>query len=376
MKKYLKSGLLKLVPYRLIRFVLKYANLNYLLFSSARRSVGRYLLDRPCDCPSLEHSLGSRIAAGFQDCNREYLERKTLLREYVLCCNDCIIEPKYGWGILRESNQLIFDSISNNSWKESYHPSFLNYTFGRNNAEQYDAVISIRMIPGGEQNYWHFFSDLLGQVVLAQRMNLDHLPFVISRNLSVQPYFQQALARSGYLRSLHWIVQDRQYIRAGSAYFMQKELNSCDQFLKVREWLEVPDSDRSKRRRVFLTRNKNRARHLTNGAEIEAVAAGYGFEIVDTDRLTLDQQVDLFGGVEFIVGIHGAGLTNIMFRKSAPLKLLEVMPGDYLQPHYYWLSRGLGHGYRCLAGGPTRGDSSFHLPAADFKVALEQFFGQ
>lgn len=373
MKKYIYNLILCVIPHKYIRFAFKYINIDFLFFGYSLKHVGKYLINERKHPPSFEENLSNEILSGFQQCCNDYLGREELLREYVLQCDDCIIEPKYGWGILYSSNKLVFDSISNNAWIETYHPSFINYIVKKSNAHLYPEIISIRMLKGGQKNFWHFFHDLLGQVCLAQKYKLDHLPFVISKQLYDQPYYQQAVARSSYLQGLTWVVQDKQYIKAETAYYMQKELNSNEQFIWAREILEVPDADPQQKRKVFLTRNKNRIRHINNSLEIEKIAIHYGFEIVDTDNLTLDMQIKLFSEIEFLIGIHGAGLTNMIFRKSAPMNILEIFPMDYIQPHYYWLGKGLGHSYHCLTGGTTLRDTSFSMNAEQFDKKLKEF---
>jgi hypothetical protein len=37
------------------------------------------------------------------------------------------------------------------------------------------------------------------------------------------------------------------------------------------------------------------------------------------------------------MGIHGAALTNIIFRRNKPLKFMELYPDCYLDPFYYWI---------------------------------------
>ena len=49
-----------------------------------------------------------------------------------------------------------------------------------------------------------------------------------------------------------------------------------------------------------------------------------------------------------VVGTHGAGLANLFFADHA--RVLELFPQWFVLPHYYYLSRSLGHSYRyCLA---------------------------
>jgi capsular polysaccharide biosynthesis protein len=96
---------------------------------------------------------------------------------------------------------------------------------------------------------------------------------------------------------------------------------------------------------------------------------------VDTDGLSLHDQVELFSKTRYLAGIHGAGLTNLFFRKNAPLTLLELLPGDYIQPHYFWLCKGMGHDYDCIAGTASAFDTSFEIDPLLFENKLSAMLG-
>jgi hypothetical protein len=81
------------------------------------------------------------------------------------------------------------------------------------------------------------------------------------------------------------------------------------------------------------------------------------------------------------VGIHGAGLANIVFRANAPMSLLEMFPPisvpsfEAPPPHYFWLATQLGFEYDLLFG-ENRHDTesyqtSFSVDAGLFREKLE-----
>jgi capsular polysaccharide biosynthesis protein len=102
---------------------------------------------------------------------------------------------------------------------------------------------------------------------------------------------------------------------------------------------------------VFLFRGRSRSRALRNSDELAAALIhSFGFESVDTDDLTYDEQASLFADARFVVATHGAGLTNLIHRIGAPATLLELFPSDYVHPHFAWLARTAGFDYSGLAG--------------------------
>ncbi len=376
MKRIFSKIILKIIPHRFIRAVKKKANINYLFFGASVKNVGTYLLQdeqAPYSLYNMEADLGKVVANGFLACVEEYQSHRGLVRKYILSVEDCIVEPEMGWGIT-SYDKLVFDSISNNSWRESYYPNYFKCKAQKNEAILMDEVVSINMINGGEDNYWHFLHDLLGEVTLALQYIPAKLPFLISKNLAEKPFFKQALLQSPRLASLQWIVRDRHYYKAKKVWFIQVMPSANEQFFNLQELLQVPDaSSLQSSRKVFLTRSRTRIRFLKNGAELEAIAQKHGFEVIDTDGLSLQEQIKLFSESKWLIGIHGAGLTNVLYRKNAPMKVLELLPADYLQPHYFWLSKGMGHEYACILGSTSGIDTSFEVSPEDFENKLRSF---
>jgi Glycosyltransferase 61 len=368
-----KKAFFKLIPYKWVRVFLKKVNLNYLFFGKAITTAGTYLLkdtDTTFKTYGMEAELPAAVLKGFKERYIDYTNHKGLLCEYVLQVDNCIIEPVYGWGITA-NNKLILDSIANNRWIETYHPDFFLYKKNKNNAVHYPSIISLRLIKGGESNYWHFLHDLLGQLALAKSEGIE-APVLISKVFSEKAFFKMALQKSKQLSAITWVIQDEQYIKADKAYFLQTKPNDMKQFFGVLKLLEITDGDKLANRHIFLTRNKNRIRFIENAEEIEAIAVKYNFEIVDTDKISFLDQIKLFSSTSHLIGIHGAGLTNVMFRLNAPLTVLELLPGDYIEPHYFWLSKGMGHKYFCQLGSKSHIDTSFSINATQFENKIKQ----
>ena len=102
---------------------------------------------------------------------------------------------------------------------------------------------------------------------------------------------------------------------------------------------------------------------MTNFAEVEAVCRQNGFETIHPDTLSLREQIEIFSQVRYLVAEHGAGLTNMAFRRGAPLAVLEIFPSWVYThprglvgsppPHYFWLAHALGFQYDAIAGDDT-----------------------
>jgi len=110
--------------------------------------------------------------------------------------------------------------------------------------------------------------------------------------------------------------------------------------------------DRSSRRchRIYISREKQARRRIQNRDELMEALGARGFVSVIPEDLPLDEEIELFHDAEAIVGPHGSGFSNIFFSTSA--KVIELYPTEFIVPHFYYMSKSLGHDYafHCESG--------------------------
>lgn len=130
----------------------------------------------------------------------------------------------------------------------------------------------------------------------------------------------------------------------------------------------LPKREGKKINRIFISRSKvSNRRKIINEDELFADLKKYGFSKYILDDMSIETQIDLFYDADYVVGVHGAGLTNIIF--SHKIKVLELFPTKYLLPHYYYLAKSLGHTYGYYSG--AEADNTF-TPNADFRVNVSK----
>ena len=270
------------------------------------------------------------------------------------------VVPDGGW-IISGSRTLVDSCLIDADY--ATRPSFRRYLRARlrlgGPIREVPRLIHFR--DRGEANYWHFLNDIIGgRLRLAQTKggNAD-VPLLIGRRALEQPFVQDILATSGLAR-MKLIVQDDELVRYREAIYFQTPRHSLDSVTFFLNCLGASGGDASATKRVFVIRGERSARRISNLAEVETVCRQNGFETVQPDTLPLRQQMELFSQVRYLVAEHGAGLTNMAFRRGAPLGVLEIFPGwtyahpgglvGHPPPHYFWLAQALGFDYDAIAG--------------------------
>jgi hypothetical protein len=332
------------------------------------------------------------------------LQRKTLM------------EPRRGL-LIADYGVLIETSVSNAYtardpilWEHFGPPSPLKYCKAmvlRRYRTDLKAVVSL--CTAWPSNYFHFYRDFLPKILLLEEANIDPaLDVLVPGDLFDQPFFQEAI-QSKRLSGWNFIPTRGQFIRSESTVFCSaKQWGLLDRssasepevlsdaaagtkFLEapaeVLALLDLEDalSGASPERRIFLTRSGGRGRNLSNYEEIEPLLRERKFESVDTDGMSVREQARLFRECRYLVGIHGAGLVNIIHAYDHDLSLLELrQPGEeHLATEYALMCHSFGFDYREIVGiadprppgsmlnGPGNRFGSFRIDVSEFRAAID-----
>jgi hypothetical protein len=282
-----------------------------------------------------------------------------------------IIEPRRGWLIPRPF-RVIQESfpLVNDPWDGTKpRPSTWDYFVRRRIAVTLEHAISL---PFAWHNYYHFFLDALPQLLVLEALGVSRdIPVVVPEQFATTRFVTEFRQLSTLLDGRTFIVQKPgEYVRVLTTTYVAKDTSFSPALFRILDSLNHVSMAAAGPERIYLRRNPSGPRALANDLEITTIAERYGYVAVDTAKLSLREQIALFRGARLVVGIHGAGLTNIMFRRGNNLRLLEISPADLGSTHYRSLCTQLGHEYSRLSGGQLGPDRRFHLDPAQFERAL------
>lgn len=281
-----------------------------------------------------------------------------------------LLEPYMGWAVTSR-HQLIYPSLGFSRASYVHKPNFIESYIRKNNVKYLSKIISLR--DTGEENYFHFYNDVLAKLFFIQDHSFDISEFtiVISERLFAKEFFQ-FFYKNTWIKNLNWHVQNKEWISFEEAIFC-KPYTHTKKYLEMAVNLVLPKSSINKTRKIFLTRSKNSLRYIENIDEIKDVLEAYQFETVDTANLKVAQQIELFSECQYLISIHGAGLTNIIFRQGNPLSILEIIqPSDYIPFHYIMLAHQYNYKYNMMLGetGVLRHQGGFRVNPIQLKEML------
>ncbi|WP_394200830.1 glycosyltransferase family 61 protein [Shewanella waksmanii] len=108
----------------------------------------------------------------------------------------------------------------------------------------------------------------------------------------------------------------------------------------------IESSVPKKCKRIFIDRPNGR-RGVKNKRQLQDLLDKYNFDILKLEDYSFAEQIGIFKEAEVIVGIHGAGLSNLVFSTSKT-SVIEVIQHDYGLPSFWFLANFLDLDYQVV----------------------------
>ena len=231
-------------------------------------------------------------------------------------------------------------------------------------------AISLRH-PWGDNNYFHFYNDILSKLGLLQELGIfqEH-PIIVSKKLFNTIYFQEAISLAG-LKNRKWIIQDREYIHVDKLIVIRAHELTKKGLIRNLELLKVKHDFPRKNRKIFLARPEGSLRNLANRKTILDITQSLDFEIIDCSQLSFVEQISIFSQARVIVGEHGAAFANIIYRNGYPLHILELFPPKHVSTCYFVISQALGYHHHILRS-CSKSTQNYEIDSIEFTNKLKQ----
>lgn len=306
----------------------------------------------------------------------------------------CYIDPAYGW-IITEKNKLMLHSVPcsynkikyKSSWGEVPKSDKILFIRKKRKAQTLNSVISLNEMGGGfGKNYFFLWDALFGELAMLVQHGIDiySMPIIIPKEIYETAFFQQAIKLSDKINNINWIVRDSNFIECQRVYTCKVIHYRAKYLTTVIGWFNNIVSGQHSITKVFLKRSQRASRHIENAEEVEAIAQKYGFIIIDNEQMSVIEQIKLYRNITHLIAIHGAGITNIIFRYPQKLSILELHTISNVPASYAILSNQLGYRYNIMIGSKLIGDSnnlwaktsSFYLDPTEFETKVKKLINE
>ena len=195
----------------------------------------------------------------------------------------------------------------------------------------------------GGSNYWHWMSTCLARMSL---LNVIPRKAKLIINSLDKRFVRESLVEMGMNLS-DCIEIDKDGPLQCNELIAPSRIGDRDD-IGVKHLRELLRPDIIKRsRRVFISRNSSR--RITNEKSVMDYLGKLGFEKVKCEKLSFEEQVNIFSDASVVIAPHGAGLTNLIFAKDN-VKVLELRSPYYFGSCYWKLCNHLDFEYYSLYG--------------------------
>jgi len=235
---------------------------------------------------------------------------------------------------------------------------------------------AVWIIDGFSLNYYHWFTECLPRLFMAENF-LDGHQLILPEKFKNVPFVRDSLEFLGvetYFFDPNVNLRISQLVltsEIGRMAEYQKDL-----LFKLKEKFNVLNFSNSPIRKIFIARKLAKARNILNEKELYDLLSQFGVEIHYFDDYSLSMQMDLMKETKTLIGIHGAGLTNMLFMPPGGnvLEFRNAIDGGASTNCYFNLASELGLNYFYTTNkstNPKTNHADFEIDILKLRKALE-----
>lgn len=226
-------------------------------------------------------------------------------------------------------------------------------------------------------NYFHWLTDAIPKIAIAQEnsISISEVDNVIVSNnelafqnetlaiLKIDPQKIVSLEKYNLLVCEFIIAPSATCVSGNVSKWIVDYLQDL-----FKDWMVVKNELPKK---IYISRQNSLKRRLTNENRITEYLIEQGYDVVYLEKLSVKQQIQLFYNANSIIGVDGAGLTNLIF-SSPKTSIIELFPSTYVNQRYWTISSHKNLKYGHLVGiEEDITDYENHLIDSNFCIDVE-----
>jgi capsular polysaccharide biosynthesis protein len=241
------------------------------------------------------------------------------------------------------------------------------------------------VIDDWSSGYFHWFADALTRAELVSEYTHNY-PLILPAEFEDIGYIRKSLEILGiqyvYLNTKKPSKVEELLITSYTAptgNYNKKLLSNLSK--RFRGWVkeEQENTNRSwedRKRKIYVSRANTYRRKISNELELLPIFKKYGFEVIYPENISFEDQLRIFYSTSVLVGLHGAGLTNMMFMQSGGTVIEIRRHGDAHNNCFFSMASDLNLRYCYLFAQSENDDMSFgncHVEAEHLELLLSQY---
>ncbi len=232
-------------------------------------------------------------------------------------------------------------------------------------------------LSGLENNYYHWLTECLARFYLLEKSSFKPDYYILSNSTSFQRQYIEVLGidqdkvltpdENSVLQSeiiVPSLINNWEFVdfRGHISYQKQWLPHWIGNLYKEKLNLKQKKVDR----KIYISRASAEHRRIENEHEILGYLEARSYEIVELEKMTVVEQIELFSTASIVLGLHGAGFSNIYFCPESTI-ICEIFSGYYHDSSYKILAHALNLKYTYLIG-ESKKNSEIHPQKEDVYV--------
>lgn len=252
---------------------------------------------------------------------------------------------------------LILKNLSIDTEKLGKNSNILKFGITKFIKKKNFKVVSIVSGRDAKNNYYHWLIDVLPKIlILEDEIKKNKINNILVPNYEKR-YQKESLSCFFKKNNTNFInLSQNKFLQFDNVIFctnnsnfefynhhlLKKFKNKILKYIKLKKIKAKYDY-----KKIYIDRfdaNKNKDRFLANQKELKNKLKKEGFKFITLSDYSFFEQALIFNNAKLIVGLHGAGLANILFAKKST-KIIELTNSEW-PDMYYKLSKCLNLNYK------------------------------
>jgi hypothetical protein len=210
--------------------------------------------------------------------------------------------------------------------------------------------------------FFHFYLEVIPKLINYKYHDIN-LHFVIE-NMS---FYNEILD----FYKIDYFDNDVNTFKNMSIIKMNKFYPSIEEIIKLNKLNKEFKLDELNTKKIYITRQNERARRISNEKELIIFLKTLNFEIIDPGTLSFNDQIRFFRSADIIISPHGAALSNIVWCNQNT-KIIELNGDKDVRWHFAKVAHALKNNHIIITG-KTINSIYFETPINAIAKVLNNF---
>ena len=222
--------------------------------------------------------------------------------------------------------------------------------------------------------FFHWLTDSLQRIEMVKK-ELGNYPIIIHDNYLKDGFIKESLE----ILEIPFIIFERNKFykvknllitsHVGTAgNYHNEAINKISKTVINSQKIKFPTVN-ERNKKIWISRQNTNKRKIENFKEVKEILNKYNYEILNYEKLNFKDQIIISNKAKVIGGLHGGGLTNMLFMETGSL-IFEIRDeNDYFNNCFFTLSSDLNHKYFYFLG---KANNKNDFYASDYVIDVKK----